>query len=50
MLRLVVEIIALHPIEVPRRSTGVHVQWQSGVVDKFIIDRPGKGRRFNKSL
>jgi hypothetical protein len=43
MLRLVVEAIALHPIDVPRRVTRVCVQWTSGAVDEVEIVRPGRG-------
>lgn len=43
MLRLVVEAIALHPIDVPRRLTRVRVQWTSGAVNELEIVRPGRG-------
>ncbi|MGE4150615.1 MAG: recombinase family protein [Hyphomicrobiaceae bacterium] len=40
MLRLVIEMISLEPIDLPSRSTRVRVQWCSGVVDEKIIERP----------
>lgn len=40
MLRLVVEAITAHPIDVPRRTTRLAVQWRSGAVDDVIVDRP----------
>lgn len=40
MLRLVVEAITLSPIDLPRRSTRLQLQWKSGVVDERLIDRP----------
>lgn len=43
MLRLVIEAIALHPVDVPRRSTRLRVQWSSGAVDELEIARPGRG-------
>jgi len=43
MLRIVIEAIALHPVDVPRRTTTVRVQWQSGTVSEVVIARPGKG-------
>lgn len=44
MLRLVIEAIALHPVEVPRRTTQIRVQWQSGTVSDIEIRRPAKGQ------
>jgi DNA invertase Pin-like site-specific DNA recombinase len=43
MLRLVIEVIAIHPVDVPKRSTRIRVQWQSGVVSEIDVDRPGRG-------
>ena len=43
MLRLVIEAIALHPIDVPKRMTRLRVQWQSGVVSDLEIARPARG-------
>jgi DNA invertase Pin-like site-specific DNA recombinase len=40
MLRLVIEAIALSPVDVPRRMTKVHVQWRSGAVSEMLIERP----------
>jgi hypothetical protein len=39
MLRLVIEAIALAPIEVPRRATQVKVVWQSGTVTELDVPR-----------
>lgn len=44
MLRLVIEAVALHPIDVPKRMTRALVQWQSGVVSEIEIARPAKGQ------
>lgn len=43
MLRLVIEAVALHPIDVPKRATKVRVQWQSGVVSELELPRPARG-------
>lgn len=43
MLRLVIEAIAVYPIEVPVRSTRIRVQWKSGVVSELETARPGPG-------
>ena len=43
MMRLVIEAIALSPIEVPRRATRVTVAWQSGTVTELEIPRPRTG-------
>ena len=43
MLRLVIEAVALHPIDVPRRATKVCVQWHSGVVSELEVPRPYGG-------
>lgn len=42
MLRIVIEAIALAPVEVPRRMTKVRVQWQSGTVSELLVDRVGR--------
>jgi DNA invertase Pin-like site-specific DNA recombinase len=39
MLRLVIEAIALVPIEVPLRETTVRLQWRSGVVSELKVVR-----------
>jgi DNA invertase Pin-like site-specific DNA recombinase len=44
MLRLVIEVIALHPIDVPQRLTQIRVQWKSGAVDELTINRPDNTR------
>jgi hypothetical protein len=44
MLRLVIEAIAIHPIEVPQRLTQIRVQWKSGAVDELTINRPDNTR------
>ena len=43
MLRLVIEAVAIHPVEVPERLTQIEVQWQSGAVDKLTAPRPASG-------
>jgi len=40
MIREVIEAVALHPVDVPRRQTLVRVQWRSGVVTDLHLDRP----------
>jgi hypothetical protein len=45
MLRLVIEGIALSPIEVPTRATHVEVQWRSGAVTKLDVPRPDRRTR-----
>jgi DNA invertase Pin-like site-specific DNA recombinase len=44
MFRLVIEAIALHPIDLPKRVTKVRVQWQSGVVTELEVPRPESGQ------
>lgn len=46
MLRLVIEAIALSPIEVPRRATWVKVAWQSGTVTEIEVPRPHRRQLF----
>lgn len=43
MLRIVIEAVCLRPMEVPRRSTLVRVQWESGAVTELHVDRPAPG-------
>jgi hypothetical protein len=43
MLRLVIEAVAIRPVEVPERLTQIEVQWQSGAVDKLTVPRPASG-------
>ena len=45
MLRLVIEAIALSPVDVPRRSTHVKVQWHSGAVTELDVPRPDRRTR-----
>jgi len=40
MLRLVIEVITLEPIDLPKRTTRVRVQWRSGVIDERFVERP----------
>jgi DNA invertase Pin-like site-specific DNA recombinase len=42
MLRLVIDAIALVPVDVPRRETLVRVQWKSGNVTELRVPRPAK--------
>lgn len=39
MLRLVIEVIALEPIDLPKRTTRVRIQWRSGVIDERFVER-----------
>lgn len=39
MLRIVIEAIALAPIDLPRRMTKVRVQWKSGNVSELSVER-----------
>jgi DNA invertase Pin-like site-specific DNA recombinase len=41
MLRLVIEAVAIRPIDVPQRLTQIRVQWKTGAVDELTADRPG---------
>jgi DNA invertase Pin-like site-specific DNA recombinase len=50
MLRLVLEIVTLEPIDLPRRSTRMRIQWRSGVVDERFVDRPPYGATPDASL
>jgi DNA invertase Pin-like site-specific DNA recombinase len=43
MLRLVIEMIALEPIDLPKRSTRIRLQWRSGAIDERHIERTGNG-------
>jgi len=43
MLRLVIEAIAVHPVDVPKRTTRIRVQWTSGAISELTIARPGRG-------
>lgn len=40
MLRVVIELVALEPIDIPVRSTRIRVQWCSGATDEKIVERP----------
>ncbi len=42
MLRLVIEAVTLHPIDVPERETLIRVQWQSGAVTELRVPRPDR--------
>jgi DNA invertase Pin-like site-specific DNA recombinase/gamma-glutamylcyclotransferase (GGCT)/AIG2-like uncharacterized protein YtfP len=43
MLRLVIETIALEPIDLPKRTTRVRVHWRSGVIDERFVERGAWG-------
>jgi hypothetical protein len=43
MLRLVIEMISLEPIDIPKPATRIRVQWRSGAVDERVIERPVRG-------
>jgi DNA invertase Pin-like site-specific DNA recombinase len=49
MLRVVIEVIRVDPIEVPRRATRIQVQWHSGAVSELEIARFGKGDKHRHS-
>jgi DNA invertase Pin-like site-specific DNA recombinase/uncharacterized protein YndB with AHSA1/START domain len=40
MLRLVVEAVCVTPVDVPRRSAQVEVQWHSGATSRLTLARP----------
>jgi len=48
MLRLVIEAIALRPVDEPKRLTHIEVQWKSGAVDELTVARP-KGCDHNRT-
>jgi len=50
MLRLVIETVALVPIEVPRRATSARVQWRSGVITETEVPRWGRGGMFATTM
>jgi hypothetical protein len=50
MLRLVIEVVTLEPIDLPRRSTRLRVQWHSGVVDERLVERPPWGATSSSSI
>jgi DNA invertase Pin-like site-specific DNA recombinase len=41
MLQLVIEVVAIEPIDLPERQTRLRIQWRSGIVDERFVDRPG---------
>lgn len=43
MLQLVIEAVTLEPIDIPKRTTKLRVQWRSGIVDERFVERPGWG-------
>jgi DNA invertase Pin-like site-specific DNA recombinase len=49
MLRLVIEAVALHPVDVPKRATRIRVQWHSGVVSELEVTRPGRGEQHKQA-
>src|SRR5437867_4041537 len=50
MLRLVIEAVAIRPIEVPQRLTHIRVQWKSGAVDELTADRPSSADQNRTSI
>ena len=50
MLRLVIEMICLSPVERPARATRIRVQWQSGVVSELEVPRPARGEHRKHSI
>lgn len=45
MLALVIEAVAVQPVDVPSRSTLVKVQWKSGAIDELSVPRPDRKLR-----
>jgi len=45
MLRLAIEAVGLHPVDVPARQTRVRIVWRSGEVTERVVPRPGRGDR-----
>ena len=43
MLRLVIEAITVKPVDVPKRTTKLLIQWTSGAVSELTLARPDKG-------
>jgi DNA invertase Pin-like site-specific DNA recombinase len=43
MLRLVIAAVAVHPVDVPRRTTKLRVQWVGGTVGEIEAARPAAG-------
>jgi DNA invertase Pin-like site-specific DNA recombinase len=41
LLRMLVQKVALQPVEVPAPQTRVQVLWQTGAVSELFVDRPG---------
>ena len=41
MLRLVIEAVAIRPVDIPQRLTQIRVQWKTGAVDELTAGRPG---------
>ena len=39
MLRIAIEAVTIRPVDVPKRSTQIQVQWASGAVDELCIPR-----------
>ncbi len=39
MLRIVIEAVAIRPVDVPERQTHIEVQWTSGAVDELMVPR-----------
>lgn len=43
MLRIAIDVIAAQPVDVPRRSTRLDVQWQGGATSSLVVPRFRKG-------
>jgi hypothetical protein len=45
MLRLVIEAIGIHPVDVPKRVTALRVQWKSGQITELDVPRLDRKQR-----
>ena len=43
MLRLAIEAIGVHPVDVPKRATRLQVQWHGGAVSEVLVPRKKPG-------
>ncbi len=50
MLRLIIETVAIRPVDVPQRLTQIRVQWKTGAVDELTADRPSGADHHRTSI
>jgi hypothetical protein len=50
MLRTVMEVIALSPLDLPRRETLLRIQWKSGHVTELHVPRPARASTSKRAL